>query len=360
MNDPNEPESQTLSQYLAAPQREPRARGPHPLSVFLATVAAACAGDAARLARVLAGLRRYQSAPPIASRRARPVVARIGNAMLRDHGGIGPVVVLVPSLINPPDVLDLAPGNSLAAALAKANLRVLSVDWGDTEPHGLDIAVTDRLVPLVAGLNTPVALVGYCLGGTLAVAAAALLESRVRRLALLATPWHFGGYDFAARTRLAVWWANTAPLADSLGCVPMDLLQPAFWALDPEAVAAKYERLEAADAATLAAFSRLEDWANGGVPLSIAATHDLAERLFAADATGAATWTIAGAQIDARTLALPILDVIAARDQIVPSASALSASGPGTPLLLDAGHVGMIVGRRAPEMLWAPLAQWLR
>jgi polyhydroxyalkanoate synthase subunit PhaC len=361
MNSPDETEKTHLPHVIVAPQREAgRARGPHPLPVFLATIAAACAGDGARLARVLEGLRRYQAMPLAAPRPPRPVVARIGNVSLHDHGGAGAVVVLVPSLINPPDVLDLAPGHSLAAGLASAGLRVFSLDWGETEPHGLEAAITDRLVPLVTGLNTPVALVGHCLGGTLAIAATALLGARVQRLALLAAPWHFAGYDAAARGAMAAWWASAAPLAETLGSVPIDLLQPAFWALDAHAVTAKFEALATADAASLDSFARLEDWANSGQPLSIAATRTLAETLFAADASGTGHWQIAGRRIDPAALDVPILDIIAGRDRIVPPASALSARGPGTPLRLDAGHVGMVVGRRAPEMLWQPLTQWLQ
>ncbi len=327
--------------------------------MFLASVAAACAGDAARLSRVLAGLRRYQAAPALLPRRVRPEVARIGGVSLRDHGGTGPLVVLVPSLINPPDILDLAPGNSLAAGLVGAGLHVLTLDWGDTEPHGLDAAVADRLVPIIAGLGTPVALAGYCLGGTLALAAAALLGDTVRRLALLATPWHFSGYDTSAKAGLAAWWASTAPLAHTLGCVPMDLLQPAFWSLDLELLAAKFEAFVATSPANTAAFVQLEDWANSGAPLSIAVARDLAETLFAANASGTGQWTIAGHRIDAAALTLPILDVIAGRDRIVPPAAALSTHGPGTSLTLDSGHVGMVVGRRAPALLWGPLAAWL-
>ena len=287
-----------------------------------------------------------------------PAIAHIGTASLCDHGGTGPLVVLVPSLINPPDILDLAPGNSLAAGLVAAGLHVLSIDWGQTEPHGLAGAVSERLVPLIAGLGHPVALVGYCLGGTLAVAATRLLGDRIRRLALLATPWHFDGYDASARAGLAAWWAGALPIAQTLGSVPMDLLQPAFWSLDPESLAAKFEAFGAATGDT-EGFVRLEDWANGGVPLSITAAQELAETLFAANASGRGDWQIGSTAIDATTLSLPILDIIAGRDRIVPPASALTTAGPGTPLRLDAGHVGMVVGRRAPEQLWAPLAGWL-
>lgn len=334
------------------------------MPVFLAGIAAACADDPARLARALAGLQRYQAAPPAPPRVERPVIARVGNATLRDHSGSGAgrPVVLVPSLINAPDVLDLAPGNSLCAALGSAGWRALVVDWGDTEDHGLEGVIADRLVPIINGLHEPVPLVGYCLGGTLALASAALLGPRITRLALLAAPWHFAGYGDAARAGLDAWWAATRPLAAQLGAVPMDLLQPAFWSLDPAGLAEKFAQF-GDGGGDEDAFVRLEDWANGGVPLSIAATCDLAETLFANDATGAGQWSVGGQRIDADTLTCPILDVIAGRDRIVPPAAALTSAGAGTPprspLLLDAGHVGMVVGRRAPELLWKPLARWL-
>jgi polyhydroxyalkanoate synthase len=149
-------------------------------------------------------------------------------------------------------------------------------------------------------------------------------------------------------------------MAARLGVLPIDLLQPAFWSLDEAGVVAKYERLATASDAEVAAFAMLEDWSNTGAALSLAAARGLAETLFAQDAPGSGRWRIGGAGIDAGALTLQILDVIARRDHIVPAAAALSAQGPGTPLLLDAGHVGMVVGGRAPQLLWGPLAEWLQ
>lgn len=323
-------------------------------------MAGACAGDTARLARVLAGLRRYQQAPAQLPRPVRPVVAQSGGVALRDHGtGGGVPVVVVPSLINPPTVLDLAADNSLLAALAAAGLRPLLVDWGQTEAAGLAALVETRLVPLVAGLGEPAAMLGYCLGGTLAIGAAALLGRKVTRLALLATPWHFSVYG-ADGGGVPGWWQASAPLAEALGAVPMDLLQPMFWSLDPALLAVKFERFGGLPAGPEAdAFVALEDWSNTGQPLSLAAAREMAMGLFADDATGRGIWEIGGRRVDPAALGLPILDVIALRDRIVPPAAALSANGPGTPLGLDAGHVGMVVGGRAPGLLWAPLAAWL-
>ena len=318
-----------------------------------------CADDPVRMRAVLAGLRRYQGAPTAIPRREHPEIARIGSVSLKDHGGSGPLVVIIPSLINPAHVLDLAPGNSLLSGLAARGLRPVSVDWGETAPLGIEALVADRLVPLVAGLDEPVALAGYCLGGTLALAAAALLGGRVTHVALLAAPWHFAGYG-DARPRLADWWARTEPLATQLGVLPIELLQPAFWALDEAGVLAKYARLAGASDADVAAFAMLEDWSNTGAALSLATARALAGTLYRDDAPGSGHWTIAGTRIDPAALGIPILDVIATRDRIVPPGAALSTLGIGTPLALAAGHVGMVVGGRAPDLLWSPLADFLR
>ena len=170
-------------------------------------------------------------------------------------------------------------------------------------------------------------------------------------MALLAAPWRFAGYAEGGRSALGQWWQQASSLAQALGVVPMDLLQPAFWALDPAALAAKFERLADADEATLAGFARLEDWANGGAPLSLAAAADLAA-LFERGETG-----INGDAVPD----VPILDVVAMRDRIVPPAAALTSPGDAAHMRLeiDGGHVGMVVGGRARGSLWEPLVQWL-
>ncbi len=336
-----------------------RARGPHPLPLFLSIAAEVTAGDAPRLARVLAGVRRYQEHAAVRTLPAMPEVARIGSVCLRDYGGDGPVVVVVPSLINPPYVLDLAPGNSLLRWLAAQGLRPLLTDWGTPGPDelGLDLesCVAERLTPLLAGLDTPPMLLGYCLGGTLALAAAALVP--VTKLVLLAAPWHFAGYGEDARASMATLWTGIQPVAAALGSVPMELIQPAFWQLDPAGLVAKYERLASADTESVTAFAALEDWANDGPPLPLGVAASLFERLYAADLPGRGEWRVGGERIDPAKLGVPVLDIISTIDRIVPAAASASI---GQRLEFKMGHVGMVVGSRARAQLWEPLAAWLR
>ncbi|QXQ04798.1 alpha/beta hydrolase [Sphingosinicellaceae bacterium] len=331
----------------------------------MALFAEVCGDDRERLARALAGVRAYQAHPYRRASAPLPEIARVGSVALRDYadgtrGGAGRTVVVVPSLINPPTVLDLAEGNSLLRWLAGQGVRPLLVDWGTpgTEELGFGVGemVSERLVPLLRAAGSA-ALVGYCMGGTMAVAAATLTP--VRRLALLATPWHFGRYDAPQRTGIGEYAAAIRPLASTLGAVPMDLLQPAFWRLGPEGVVAKFEAFGARDPASpaAAAFVALEDWANDGPPLALRVATELFDDLFAADLSGRAEWQVGGCAIRPRELDIPILDVVAMRDRIVPATSAL---GLGTRLDIDGGHVGMVVGSRARETLWEPLARFLR
>jgi polyhydroxyalkanoate synthase len=213
------------------------------------------------------------------------------------------------------------------------------------------------LVPLAESLEEPADLVGYCLGGTMAAAAAQRV--RARGLATIAAPWIFSGFPDEARAALARLWRDSAAAVAALGLLPMEVLQSAFWSLDPARTVAKFEAYAgmAADSPEARAFVTLEDWANDGPPVSGAAARELFEDFFASDRPGRGQWEVAGSAIRAEALDLPVLNIVSTSDRIVPAATALPA---GERLELAQGHVGMVVGSRAKETLWEPLDAWLR
>jgi len=317
-------------------------------------------GDPARMAAALEGLRAYQRAPRPERPDAMPVVAQVGRAVLRDYGGSGRPVIVVPSLINPPDILDLLPGVSLMRWLATQGLRPLLVDWGSPAPQerDLDIAghVERLLLPLIDAIGSDAALAGYCLGGTMALAAAAI--RRPAALALIAAPWRFAGFPDETRPGLRDLWTQASASAETMGMLPVEVLQAAFWQLDPARTVAKFVNFGARppDEATTRLFVALEDWANDGAALTFAAGRDLALGFFGEDRPGRGEWIVAGRAIDADALACPVLDIVSTTDRIVPSAS---AAGIGRRLTLAQGHVGMMIGSRARDSLWKPLAAWL-
>lgn len=310
-----------------------------------------------RLRRALGGLRRYQEAPRPQPKTPVKALATRHGAALRDYGGSGPDLLFVPSLINPPTVLDLG-RRSLLRWLARQGRRVLLLDWGWTDAARRDLSIAGHveriLLPLMAELPSPPDVAGYCLGGTMAAAAAQI--GGARSLTLIAAPWHFDGFGISERRRLTDLWRQSHDLADRFGVLPMEVLQVAFWSLDPARTVRKYEELSDADDAALRAFVTLEDWANDGPPLSFAAARELLDDFFGSDLTGRGEWRIGGAAIDPAALPCPVLNIVSTSDRIVPAASAVRG---GERRELGRGHVGMVVGSRAQEELWKPLAGWL-
>ena len=327
--------------------------------MFLDVLRSETAAHPDRMARALAGLRAYQAAPREQRPDPMPAIHRAGRVSLRDYGGVGRPVVFVPSLINPPDILDHAPGSSLLRWIAAQGFRAWLVDWGSpgADDRDLDLAahVERLLAPLLRALPEPPVLVGYCLGGTLAFGAAAITP--VAGVAAIAAPWHFAGYG-EGRPALAATWAAVQPAAAMLGLLPMEVLQAGFWQLDPARTIAKYEAFAdlAPDSDGARAFVRLEDWANAGAPLPYAAAASLFEDCIANDLPGRGEWSIAGTTVDPHALACPTVEFVSLSDRIVPAATAIGLADRRD---LGAGHVGMIVGRSARMCLWEPLANWI-
>jgi polyhydroxyalkanoate synthase subunit PhaC len=275
----------------------------------------------------------------------------VRGAALRDHGGSGAAAVLVPSLINPPRILDLDEQVSLTGAIAGMGRRALLLDWGPAgERAGLSVSghVEEILLPLLRSIGEPVALIGYCLGGTMAMAAANRIT--VDRLATIAAPWHFAAYPAASKQALADMWRHSEAAAKQLGALPMEVLQAAFWSLDPERTVRKFAEFGQLDPASDDArrFVELEEWANEGEPLPYPAAKELIEELFGKDLPGTGQW------IGSDKLAVPTLHLTAEHDRIAPAATAPA----GEKVAIASGHVGMIVGS-ARERLHALLAEFL-
>ena len=317
-------------------------RAPRPLPLFLELVREVAERDPELARQALAGLKAYERAERAATPPPKPEVARVNATCLRDHGGAGPPAVLVPSLINPPHILDMDRDASLADAVTGMGRRALLLDWGPAKDRaGASVSdhVQKLLVPLLCELGEPVALIGYCLGGTMTIAAANLVA--FERVATLAAPWNFARYPDRSRAALQDMWRHSQAAAQALKALPMEVLQAAFWSLDPERTVKKFASFGALDPSSPQArrFVALEDWANEGEPLPYPAARELIEDLFGQDSPGSGQWQIGERRISDR-LDAPLLNVLAADDRIAPAATAPA----GEAVAIPTGHVGMIVG----------------
>jgi polyhydroxyalkanoate synthase subunit PhaC len=277
-------------------------------------------------------------------------------------------LIVIPSLINPSWVLDLDEGNSLLRWLASQNLRPLLVDWGDPgeDERGfdLDAYVRARLVPLIEGWGQTVDVLGYCLGGTLAVGLTALRPTLVHRLALMAAPWDLHGWPDDQRSGLHSLWQQALPAAELGQALPMEVLQLMFATLDPGLMAKKFARFAAMDMASPEArgFVALEDWSNSGPALALPAARQFFETWMGTGGPGAG-WMIGNTAVVPETMAAPALVVLSVPDRIVPLATTepLGLALPHAQVLhVNAGHIGMVTGSKARNVLWEPLAGFFR
>jgi polyhydroxyalkanoate synthase subunit PhaC len=322
----------------------------------------------------LSGLERYRHHPYRRALDEPPVIWEEGSTRVLDYGaGVGSPVLVVPSLINRAYILDLAQDKSLLRFLAGEGLRPLLVDWGKPGPleRGFDLTdyVAGRLeaaateVAAVAG--APFAVLGYCMGGLLALALAHRRPGLVAALALLATPWDFHA-ERPGQARLVGEIAE--PLTRgfaALGEVPVDILQALFAALDPLLAVRKFSRFAglAAGSAEERDFVAVEDWLNDGVPLALPVVRESLGGWYGANTPGRGRWRIAGRAVLPQRIERPSLVVVPAQDRIVPpkTAAALADLLPAAERLAPPlGHIGMVVAREAPGAVWRPLARWLR
>jgi len=332
-----------------------------------------------RLARqdraLIAGIAAYRRHPWSRQPPDLPVLWQEGGSRLLDYGGEGPPLLVVPSLVNRAYVLDLLPEHSMLRWFAAQGQRVLLLDWGWPGEAERRFTLTDYIAgrlertldaPALAPLG-PVALLGYCMGGLLTLAAALRRPERLRGLALLATPWDFhagepGEADHARA--LAALLPGLEPVMQAGSALPVDVIQTLFAARDPWGIAAKFRAFAAMDSASPRArhFVALEDWLNDGIPLAAPVARETLGGWYGRNDPGQGRWRVAGATVEPAALTMPAFTAVPRADRIVPPASALALAErlPGGHVeMVAAGHIGMAAGSRAEAVLWRPLRQWL-
>jgi polyhydroxyalkanoate synthase subunit PhaC len=326
---------------------------------------------AARAATLVEAIDAYRAHPYSRDVVDPEAMMALGAATLRDYGGDGPPTLFVPSLVNRAYILDLSQRRSLLRWLSARGVHPYLLDWGTPGADEKAFSIVDYIDgPLKASLATvcerhggPINLVGYCMGGNLALAAALRYPEYVGALALLATPWDF----HAERSTAAGLLSPGGPVEQTIaamGSLPVDLLQAFFASLDPLLAARKFRAFGAlaADDPAREDFVALEDWLNDGVPLAGPVARECFVDWYGENLPGQGAWAVAETLVDPGALQCPAFVVLPDNDRLVPpgSARALADQLPDPTIHAPvAGHIGMVVGRKAEAGLWAPLRDWL-
>jgi polyhydroxyalkanoate synthase subunit PhaC len=326
-----------------------------------------------RISVLMAGIMAYRN-HPFQRRGSEPtVIWREGTTRLLLHGdGVGRPLLIIPSLVNRYHVLDIAPGRSFLDYLDQSGFAPYVVDWDRPGEEERDFTLTDYIAGrLERSVETILketghrpALIGYCMGGLLALALAQRRQADVQSLVLMATPWDFSADAGSNPAMLAAIKPTLGGAMDVLGELPTDIIQGMFHALDPMLVPRKFLRFANMDmkSAEAEAFVALEDWINDGVPLAAPVAREALFGWYGENTPAKGHWRVAGRPVRPETVILPCLSLIPSRDRIVPpaSAAALAAALPdSTELRTALGHIGMVVSENARERAWKAIVDWL-
>jgi polyhydroxyalkanoate synthase len=323
---------------------------------------------------------RYVAGSEWAPERPTPsdVVWRQATAELRRYRSDGiryrePVVMFI-GLVSRSYILDLHRENSVIRRLRDAGLDVYLLDWGTPGPADAQNTLetyVQRYLPralraaLAASGAERASLVGYCMGGDLAVLGLASQELPVRSLVTMAMPVDFTqlpGLAGAIREREV----DPDSLVDWTGNVPPQYLSAFFRVRRPTAdipnVARLWENLWNDE--FVESHQAMARWAREHVPFPGAAFRQVADQWLRENGFMEGRLRLAGRQLDLQTVRCPTLSIIATRDDLVPPACArplgdVIGAREFELLELDAGHAGLTVSRKAATTTIPRLEEWL-
>lgn len=282
-------------------------------------------------------------------------------------------LLIVYALVNRPDMADLQPGRSLVASLLERGFDVWLVDWGYPGAAdaglGMDDYVNrylDACVDHIRGhlARERVALLGICQGGTFSTCYAALHPEKVERLVTTVTPVDFQTPE--DRLSRLVRHVDVERLAESFGNIGGDFLNALFLALKPfRLTQQKYVRFleHLDDPEATAMFLRMEQWIFDSPALPATVCREFATRLYQRNELVAGTLDIGGRRVDAKRITMPVLNLFARDDHLVPPAASralgdIVGTTDYTEAELPGGHIGLYVSLKSPRAVPAVVGEW--
>jgi polyhydroxyalkanoate synthase len=288
---------------------------------------------------------------------------------------VAPPLVIFLGLVSRSYVFDLLPRNSFVQELGRAGFDVYLLDWGEPDQVDADNSFetyVDHYLPSALAAvradarTTEVSVLAYCMGSVLALM---LLGSRpdvrVRNLVLLAPP-----IDYAKMTVLLAPLRDGSlepeTLIDHRGLVPADVMRNAFQVRKPTSEVVHYVNLwqKLWDDEQLESYTALTQWGRHHIPLPGRLFRQMVEMFVKDNAFRNDTAQVGGRRVRLSEVRVPVLSVVAERDEVVPleatELASLLVNAEFEEVRIPAGHVGLVMGRASATVTIPAIAEWLR
>lgn len=306
---------------------------------------------------------------------------RQGNATLwRYRGGTvrfsTPVLMMI-GLVSRSSVFDLHEKASMVQALQKAGLDVYVLDWGVPDAGDADNTLETYLcryltralrAMLRASQATEANLIGYCMGGAMALQAlASMPDLPVRGLITMATPVDFDKLPAHFRALRDPEQEFESFIDSETGCIPPDLVNTYFRVRKPTADLVQYANLleNLWNDAYVGSHQAIARWTADHVPLPGALARQVVNDWLRPNGFVTGTLQLDGKAADMKAIRCPVLNIITLHDEVVvPAASRglgnLIGSTDYELLELESGHIGLVIGKSAHKVSYPTIASWLQ
>ena len=283
-------------------------------------------------------------------------------------------VLIVYALVNRPYMADLQDGRSMIQGLLDGGLDVYLVDWG--YPDGGDRFLTlndyingyiDRCVDVIRenhGLDK-INLLGICQGGTFSCCYSSLNPDKIQNLITTVTP-----IDFHTKDDLLSHLVRNVDIdlvVDTVGNMPGELLNMTFLSLKPfRLMGQKYmdlvNLLDDTDKAR--DFMRMEKWIFDSPDQAGEAYREFIKHFYQENGLVKGTVKIGDDPIDLENITMPVLNIYAAQDHLVPPDASRALEGcigtdDYTAIEFPGGHIGIYVSSKAQKMIPPTVSSWL-
>jgi polyhydroxyalkanoate synthase len=283
-------------------------------------------------------------------------------------------LVLVMSLVSKAFIFDLGPGQSLVEFLVKHGFDVYLVDWGVPRPEDKRLRLEDYVLDFLPECAARIAkdsgepdltMIGYCMGGQLALMYAALHPERLKNLVCLTTPVDADGMGLF-RTWSDPRYFDVDKIVDTLGNVPPEMLYNSFQMLRPAQHTMQQIKLwdNMWDDNFVRSFRLIDRWGADQIPFPGECFRQMTKEITWGNKLYRNELTLGGRRVDLKNIICSFLAVMAEHDHIVPFDSVRETletigSADKQQVVMKGGHVSLLAGANASKRLWPFLDRWL-
>jgi polyhydroxyalkanoate synthase len=297
---------------------------------------------------------------------------------------IGIPVLLCYGLVGRWTMTDLQEDRSLVRNLLHLGVDLYVVDWGNPSRADRYLTLDDYILGYLDGCVAEIArraevpkvnLLGICEGGVFTTSFTALEPLRVNTLTLTITPIDFHADTVDGRLGhgfINLWTRSISPedidlFIEANGNLPGEFMGAIFNQMSPMRSLLKYnlDMLDIVDdEKRLLNWLRMEKWIADRPDHPGEAAKQWLKDLYQQNKLVRNEWELDGRRVDLGNIRMPVLNVFAKDDHIIPPATS-RALGPKlgtsdyTELALPGGHVGVFVGGRSQQLFAPAVAEFL-